>query len=461
MTGLAAATRRMRLEGLPDAALASFERLYEQLAAGRRGMLPSDELEPVLDVPTLEALEDEPAPLDALVVIKLNGGLGTSMGLSIPKSLVAVRPPLTFLDVIARQVRAARARHGARLPLVLMHSFATRHPSLAYLERYADLPSDVPMDVLLGREPKLRADDLHPVEWPREPHLEWCPPGHGDLYTAIATSGMLDALRGRGYRYAFVSNADNLGAVVEPRIVAWMARHRVPFLMEVVTGTAADRKGGHIARRRGRYVLRETAQTPPDEAGSFGDFRRWRHYNTNNLWLDLDALADLLAERGGVLGLPLIANRKTVDPADAGSPAVVQLETAMGAALGVIPGARVLSVPRRRFVPVKTTDDLLVVRSDACDLRPDDGRLEPRGHWPLVELDPVHYRRLGDFEQRFPVGVPSLARCERLLIRGEVSFGRDVTVVGEVELDGPIEVADGAVLDPMNRSSAIHGGGIT
>ncbi len=461
--GLVAAERKMRREGLPEGAVLGFRRLYEQLAAGELGLLPTDELEPVRDVPVLDGLGDLDgvdggdgldaggAPLDALAVLKLNGGLGTSMGLSAPKTLVPVRPPLTFLDVIARQVLAGRRRHGARLPLVLMHSFATRERSLAHLARYEDLPADVPLDFLQGREPKLLADSLAPVEWPRDPRLEWCPPGHGDLYSAISTSGTLDALRRQGYRYAFASNADNLGAVVEPRILAWMARHELPFVMEVVVGTAADRKGGHLARRDGRLVLRETAQTPPQDAGSFGDHRRWRHYNTNNLWFDLDALARLLGERGGVLGLPLIVNRKTVDPADPGSPAVLQLETAMGAALGVIPGARVVSVPRRRFVPVKTTDDLLVVRSDACRLDAEDARLEPRGDWPLVELDPAAYRRLADFEARFPAGAPSLVDCRRLRIRGDVSFGRGVRVAGEVELDGPRHIPDGAVLGSLDR----------
>jgi UTP--glucose-1-phosphate uridylyltransferase len=456
MAGLDAAERKMRDEGLPDAAIAAFRRLYRQLAAGERGFLATDELEPVADIPALDDLADGPSPMDAVAVLKLNGGLGTSMGLDQPKSLIPVRGELTFLDVIARQVLAARGRHEARLPLVLMHSFATREQSLGHLARYPDLPADVPLDFLQGREPKLRADDLGPVEWPAQPHLEWCPPGHGDLYTAIATSGVLDALRERGYRYAFVSNSDNLGAVVEPRIPAWMAEHDVPFVMEVVAGTAADRKGGHIARREGRLVLRETAQTPPDDADSFGDFRRWRFYNTNNLWLDLDALAALLAEREGDLGLPLIVNRKTVDPADKSSPAVLQLETAMGAALGVIPGARALEVPRRRFVPVKTTDDLLVVRSDACVLDPDDARLEPRGGWPLVALDAAYFKLLGDFEQRFAAGPPSLARCERLVVRGDVSFGRDVVVEGDVELDGPASVPDGAVLS-AGSGPAGHG----
>jgi UTP--glucose-1-phosphate uridylyltransferase len=446
MSGLEAAERKMRDEGLPDAAVTAFRRLYGQLAAGERGLLPTDELEPVQDVPQLEELEAGAGPIDAVAVLKLNGGLGTSMGLDLPKSLVPVRDELTFLDILARQILAARRRHGARLPLLLMHSFATQERSLAHLAQYPDLPADVPLDFLQGREPKLRADDLTPVEWPAAPHLEWAPPGHGDLYTAIATSGVLDALRDRGYRYAFVSNSDNLGAVVEPRIPAWMEREGVPFVMEVVAGTAADRKGGHIARRDGRLVLRETAQTPPDDAESFSDFRRWRYYNTNNLWLDLDALAALLAEREGDLGLPLIVNQKTVDPADKASTPVVQLETAMGAALAVIPGARVLAVPRRRFVPVKTTDDLLVARSDACVLDPEDARLEPRAGWPLVALDPAYYKLLRDFDARFTQGPPSLRRCERLAVRGDVSFGRDVTVIGDVELEGPARVPDGAVV---------------
>src|SRR5438105_1204399 len=84
-----------------------------------------------------------------------------------------------------------------------------------------------------------------------ESELEWCPPGHGDIYTALVTSGMLDALLDAGYEHAFVSNSDNLGAVLDPRILAWFAAERIPFLMEVADRTEADRKGGHIAQRPG------------------------------------------------------------------------------------------------------------------------------------------------------------------------------------------------------------------
>jgi UTP--glucose-1-phosphate uridylyltransferase len=251
-----------------------------------------------------------------------------------------------------------------------------------------------------------------------------------------------------------ISNADNTGSTLDPRIAAHVAREGIPFLMEVVEGTEADRKGGHIARRRadGQLVLRETAQTPPEDEESFRDYRRWRYYNTNSLWVDLRALADTLERSDGVLELPLIVNRKTVDPRDSESPGVIQLETAMGAAIGTFRGASLLCVPRTRFVPVKTTDDLLVLRSDVYTLTP-DSRVEPssdRGGdgLPYVELDKRFYKLLDAFEQRFPDGPPSLREAQRLIVRGDVTFGAGVVVRGAVELDPkePLELAAGTVL---------------
>jgi UTP--glucose-1-phosphate uridylyltransferase len=250
---------------------------------------------------------------------------------------------------------------------------------------------------------------------------------------------MLATLRDRGYEHAFISNVDNLGAVLEPRILDWVAAEGIPFVMEVVTGTEADRKGGHIARRHadGRLVLRETAQVPAEDEASFRDVGRWRFYNTNNVWVDLGALAELLERGDGVIELPLIVNRKTEDPGDPATPEAIQLETAMGAAIGAFEGARALHVPRSRFAPVKTTDDLLVLRSDALVLG-EDARVEPaagRGVLPFVELDPRYYGRLHDFEARFPGSVPSLAGAERLVVRGDVTFADGIVVRGAVELD--------------------------
>jgi UTP--glucose-1-phosphate uridylyltransferase len=379
------------------------------------GLIHGDELEPVGDLPALDDLPDEvdAAVLDRTVVIKLNGGLGTSMGLSAPKSLMEVKPGVTFLDVIVRQVRAVGR------PLVLMNSFATREATHAALASHGELPV---FEFLQGKARKLDARTREPIEWPSNPALEWAPPGHGDIYRALADSGTLETLLARGYEYAFVSNSDNLAAVLEPRILSWFARERLPFLMEVVEAAEGRRKGGHIARRGGRLVLRESAQVPEGD-DSFADHRRWRYYNTNNLWFDLRALAEL----DGPPALPQIFNRKTVDPADPSSPAVVQVETAMGAAIGAIEGAAALCVPRTRFAPVKSTNDLLVVRSDAYVLRDDDAALVPAPERegmepPLIDLDPRYYKLLSDFEARFPSGPPSLVGAERLVVRGDMVF---------------------------------------
>src|SRR3954452_586321 len=418
--GLKASVEKMEAEGIPEAAIDTFRHYYEQLESGETGMLPEDSIEPVSDVTSFEDLPDSEAPLDEAVVLKLNGGLGASMGVTQAKSLIEAKDGLTFLDVIARQVSALRSRAGAEIPLVLMNSFYTRDDSLEALAKHPELESGVPADFVQHKEPKLLVDSLEPVEWPDDPAQEWCPPGHGDLYTALLTSGMLDELLDAGYRWAFISNSDNLGAVLEPRILAWMAREEIPFVMEVTRRTEMDRKGGHIARRPGGgYLLRETAQTPEEDLSALQDIGRHRYVNTNNLWLDLQALRDVMREREGVLGLPLIVNKKTVDPGDKSTPEVFQLETAMGAAIGVFDGARPVRVPRRRFSPVKTTEDLLALRSDAYVLA-DDARVvlddSRDGTPPVVDLDDDYYKKLADFDERFPEGAPSLVECERISV---------------------------------------------
>ena len=200
--------------------------------------------------------------------------------------------------------------------------------------------------------------------------------------------------------------------------------------MEVADRTEADRKGGHIARRRGRpgLVLREIAQTPDEDVDAFQDIDRHRFFNTNTLWVDLaGARATLLDERDGVLGLPMIVNRKTVDPSDTGSPEVVQLETAMGAAIDVFDGARALRVPRRAVRAGE--DDERPARAALGRLRADRRRARragrrarrPAGRRPRRRRTSSCSR---DFEERFPAGAPSLVACERLTVEGDVRVRR-------------------------------------
>ncbi len=428
----------MRAADLPSLAIDTFRAYYEQLAAGTTGLIPEAAIEPIEPLPSSQDLVPHGAAgtsaLGATVVIKLNGGLGTGMGMQRAKSLLPVKGELSFLDVIARQVGALRERAGARLPLVLMNSFATRDDSLAHLARYDALSADLPADFLQHRVPRVRVDDLSPVEWPADPEAEWCPPGHGDLYPALVTSGALERMLSAGYHYAFVSNSDNLGAVLDPSILGFLVERELPFLMEVADRTEADRKGGHLARERGGgLLLRESAQCPDEDQDAFQDVGRHRYFNTNSLWVDLRALAERLEASGGVLGLPMIRNEKHVVASDPATPRVYQLETAMGAALSVFPGAAALRVPRRRFAPVKATSDLLVVRSDAYAL---DAGAElvpqcPPEALPRVTLD-AGFKSVADFDARFPAGPPSLRACRTLRVEGDVVFGEGVVVEGDV-----------------------------
>ena len=349
-----------------------------------------------------------------------------------------MRGGLTFLDIIVRQVLSLRKRYDAPLPLIFMDSFRTSDDTLAVLDRYPELPVEgLPLDFLQNKEPKLRADDLTPVEWPADPDLEWCPPGHGDIYTALRGTGLLDRLIDAGYTQVFVSNSDNLGALPDPRVAGWFAGSGAPFAIEAVRRTPSDRKGGHFALRKsdGRIVLRETAQTLEEDKAALGDLDRHKFCSTNNLWIDLNALRDELDKRNGILGLALIRNTKTVDPTDPESPEVVQIETAMGAAIEVFDGATTIEVTRARFVPVKTTNDLLVLRSDCYELDDDHVLHKVSKHLPFVDLDPRYYKLVADFDQRFPDGAPSLREARKLVVNGDWTFGADVKVVGEAVLN--------------------------
>ncbi len=267
---------------------------------------------------------------------------------------------------------------------------------------------------------------------------------------SLLATGLLDTLREKGMRYAFLSNADNLGATCDPAVPAWMAENDVPYVAEVCVRTLNDRKGGHLAVRKadGRLVLRDNAMVVPGEERFFQDTERHSVFHANNIWVDLDVLADRLAERDGVLGLPIIVNRKTVDPSDASSTPVIQVESAMGAAIEVFEGSQAVLVPRTRFRPVKTTNELLLLRSDLYRLD-DEAHVVSTidRHEPFVDLSGA-YKLVADFERRFPAGAPSLRECTSLRVEGDVTFGADVRCVGDVvlEADEPTTVPDGAVL---------------
>jgi UTP--glucose-1-phosphate uridylyltransferase len=446
--------QKMLDAGLPALFIETFAYYYHQLIAGKTGLIGEADIEPLDSIVNMKDLPDQLKGVGEqasrqTVLIKLNGGLGTSMGLQKAKSLLVVKNGYTFLDIIAQQ-----AVH-AQVPLVLMNSFVTETDSRQALAAHPELTSDISPTFVQHMEPKVRQSDYLPAEWPENPELTWCPPGHGDIYTAMVTKGVLSELLEAGYKYAFISNADNLGATIDLFLLGFFVENRLPFMLEVAERTEIDRKGGHLARRKrdGRLILRELAQCPDNEIDIFQDISHYGFFNTNNLWINLEDLEKTLGQQNYNLQLPMIRNSKRVNPVDRSSTPVFQLETAMGSAVEVFEGAEAILVPRSRFAPVKKTSDLMIVRSDVYQLSDDftvNMHPEREGKAPVVDLDPRFYQFIDQFDARFPLGVPSMLECDSLSISGDFSFGGDVKVQGDIRLKNESDkqhfISSGAVL---------------
>jgi UTP--glucose-1-phosphate uridylyltransferase len=447
---------KMAQAGLTPMVIDTFAHYYRRLAGGESGLIHDVDILPIPihEVPKASELASYAAggrrALNQSVRIVLNGGLGTSMGLIGPKSLLKVKQGLSFLEIILRQAEAGSAR------IALMNSFNTHAATLSEIAKLK--PARPPLFFLQHRFPKILQQELKPVDWPQNRDLEWNPPGHGDVYAALHASGMLQTLLDDGVRYGFICNSDNLGAGIDEALLGYFVEKRLPFMMEVAEKTPADIKGGHLARHRnGRLILREAAQCPKNEIAAFQDIQRYRFFNTNNIWVNLEFLRDLIV-RERIIELPMIVNPKTVDPRDEQSPRVYQIETAMGSGISLFEGAAAVNVPRSRFLPVKTCNDLLVVRSDCFVYSEREGlRLNParaaagRNEAIKIQLDSKYYGKFDLLEERFKEGEPSLVDCDALTIRGDVRFEGDVVIRGAVAITNsgsrPALIKTGTVID--------------
>jgi UTP--glucose-1-phosphate uridylyltransferase len=441
----------MEKEDLPPTVIETFSHYYGQLAAGESGLISDADIQPltpddILDAASLQSYAATgQAAMSKAVAIVLNGGLGTSMGLTKAKSLIPVKAEQTFLDIKLKQAE----HRGSQL--AFMNSFNTHADTQeAVLATETKLK---PEFFIQNKFPKVLTDSLEPVDWPDDPNMEWNPPGHGDIYAALYASGLLDRLLNKGIEYAFIANSDNLGATLDDRLLGYFAVHNFPFMMEVAQRTPADLKGGHLARHKnGNLLLREIAQCPEDEITAFQNIRRYRYFNTNSLWVNLTYLQALFKDQGA-LYLPMIVNPKTVNPRLAESPAVFQIESAMGAAISLFPGATAVQVGVDRFMPVKKCPELLAIRSDCYHLTENyELILNPERQIPAphIKLDSRYYGHLDAFNERFQ-WIPSLVNCQSLTIQGNCFFEKDVVISGNVTIrhdgDDPARVPAGSIID--------------
>ncbi|KAF8897072.1 UTP-glucose-1-phosphate uridylyltransferase [Gymnopilus junonius] len=393
--------------------------------------------------------------LNKLAVLKVNGGLGTSMGMHGAKGALEVQNNFTFLDLIVQQMEHLNTTYNVDVPLLLMTSFNTEEDTLRVVKQYTNRPVKI-TTFNQSRYPRILKDTLLPfAKNVQDSKAAWYPPGHGDLYNSLSRSGVLDRLLSQGKEYLFISNSDNLGAVVDQRILQHMIDTQIDFVMEVTAKTKGDIKGGILINYDGSLRLLEGTQVPSEYMDEFTHSRSFRMFNTNNLWINLKALKQLLRE--GDTSLDIKANSKTLDDGRT----VLQLETAAGSIVKHFQNVHSVHVSRERFLPVKDCSDLLLVKSDVFVL--DHGRLvmnENRafGIPPVIKLG-GHFKKaclfkasslIQQFQKRFKQ-IPHIVELDHLTVAGDVLFGRNVTLRGTVIIvanEGQrIDIPDGCTLE--------------
>ena len=221
------------------------------------------------------------------------------------KSALEVKDDMTFLDLTVRQIEHLNTTNRVDVPLILMTSFNTHEDTLRIIKKYANQQLRI-TTFNQSRYPRIFKESLLPCpKRADDDKKHWYPPGHGDVYNALFHSGVLDQLISEGKEYLFVSNSDNLGAVyvslmgavsrscspmhysVDENILQHMIESNAEFLMEVTDKTKADIKGGTLIDYEGSVRLLEIAQVPSEHVEDFKSIRKFKIFNTNNLWINL------------------------------------------------------------------------------------------------------------------------------------------------------------------------------
>ncbi|OWB55617.1 hypothetical protein B5S28_g1492 [[Candida] boidinii] len=448
---------KLKFEKEMDSFFALFRRYITDKASGSSVLdwekIKSPSVDEVVDFKSILSKEADLTQintenLNKLAVLKLNGGLGTSMGCVGPKSVIEVRDGQSFLDLSVRQIEHLNRTYDSNVPLLLMNSFNTNADTALIVKKYQGHRIKI-KTFNQSRYPRVFKDSLLPVPKSIDDRLDaWYPPGHGDLFESLVASGELDSLLDQGKEILFVSNGDNLGATVDTRILDHMLETGAEYIMELTDKTRADVKGGTLINYGGEIRLLEIAQVPKSHVEEFKSIKKFKNFNTNNLWINLRAIKRLVEAND--LEVEIIPNSKSIAVGN-NELGVIQLETAVGAAIRHFKNAHGIVVPRTRFLPVKTCSDLLLVKSDLFYLQHGALKIDPSrfGGAPLVKLG-THFKKVIDFQQRIP-HMPKILELDHLTVTGNVNFGRDVQLKGTVIVvcnDGDrIDIPNGSILE--------------
>lgn len=434
--------QKMVKKGVSDLAIKIFEYNLQKLINNDSPFISSKDISPIESTNLM--LKESELSIDRIkdlsskvVLIKLNGGLGTSMGLKGAKSQLMVKDGLNFIDITVKQIQKFNQKYQTNVPLIFMNSFNTQEETEKNLEKLSFKNISLPRSFNENKSPKIRitkdrdTTEYSPASYPENPDLEWAPPGHADVYPALLSSGLLNDLLNQGYEYLFISNVDNLGATLTPDILNSAFSSDSSFLMEVAARTENDKKGGHLALKGNTLILRESSQVSKEDEIDFQDYNKYKFFNTNSVWIKISALKQLMEKSKGILDLPIIKNEKNINPLDPTSEKIIQLESAMGSAISLFEDAKTILVPSDRFIPVKNTSNLLYLLSDLVQMD-ENFLLHPQKNIK-IDLKNSNYKMIDDFYQRFKV-IPSLINCNSLVIENDIFFEEALILKGDIKL---------------------------
>eukprot|EP00903_Cladosiphon_okamuranus_P017554 g16168.t1 len=439
-----------------------FLRLFGQFVQQRqKPTLEWERLKPPPPEAVVQATDIPPCPkdqalrhelLDKMVILKLNGGLGTSMGCTWPKSAIEVRNDLSFLDLTVRQVEYLNSMYGVDVPLVLLDSFKTHETTAKIIRKYR-MHNLTIHTFMQSCHPRIIKDTLQPMPsgpFGESPPSEWYPPGHGDVYYSLYASGLLENLINQGKEYIFISNVDNLGATVDLDMLYHIFDQEAEFAVEAIERTRADLSGGLVVGYGGKPKVVELSTVPTERRDQF--VKKFNLFNTNNIWANLRALQRLVAKEE--MELEVNVRERQVNGMK-----TIQLETCGASAIQCFDKVMAIVVNRARYLPVKSTSDLMLVQSNLYGVR--HGSLvmsadRPDGSTPLIKLG-REFTSVEDYLRRIPHGVPTITQLDHLTVAGDVMFGENVTLKGTVIIvaneGSVIMIPDGTVL----RDSVVTG----
>lgn len=307
-------------------------------------------------------------------VIKLNGGLGTTMGCQGPKSLIKINDDFTFMDIIIEQHKL-----NPKIPLVLMNSFFTHHDTLNYLDQKNINLNNI-FTFSQNKYPRILKETNKPLvsiyNDVSSSNIDYFyPPGHGDLLQSLNNNNILDTLINRGIEYAFVSNSDNLGATINFDILNDLIMNNIDFAIELTKKTSHDVKGGTLIKYNDKFMMFEIAQCPPNKLKEFMSIEKFKYFNTNNIWIKLSSIKKLL-NTDYMKDIDIIVNNKKLQDGRE----CIQLEYAIGSLVKFFDKVKCYVVDRDRFIPVKTNTDLENIKSNDYILDKTNWRLIKNHH---------------------------------------------------------------------------------